>query len=123
VTSHTVLVVSPDPDYLDEVGDALSELNALGVLAEGVEGASNAIADGFTPELVLVDPLLVGHARGEEILILLRRIPRLSTVPVLALSSPPPPGARERWRLRRVDREALITALHILDRDEPFAPA
>ena len=49
MTFHTVLAISPDPDYLDEVADVLSELHVLAVLAEGVKGASNAIADGFTP--------------------------------------------------------------------------
>jgi hypothetical protein len=113
VIHRTVLAVSPDPDYLDEVADVLDELDALGVLAEGVEAASRAIADGVTPEVVLLDPLLVGDAGGDEILLLLRSTPHLSTVPVLALSSPLPPGTSGRWCLRRVDREALLAALQL----------
>jgi CheY-like chemotaxis protein len=119
---RTVLVVGQDHDYLDEVAEALADIDAFGVLVEDTEGAAQALEEGFVPELILMDPLLAGASGGEEFLLFLRTAPQLETVPVRALSTPAPPGKAERRSRRRVDRIALLGVLQKLDGDRPSAP-
>ncbi len=118
---RAVLVISRDPDYLDEVAEALSEVDAFGVLVEDREGAEQALGDGFLPELVLMDPLLAGAPGVDELLLLLRATPPLQAVPVLALSTPAPPGTPERRSRRRIDRDALIASLQKFEDGGPSA--
>ena len=108
---HDILVISPDPEYGDEVSQALTEIGAVGVLVPDAGAAAEALASGVQPELVLLDPLFASGSIGECVVMLLRATPQLATIPVVILGAPPPPGAAGTGAVRVVDREVLATAV------------
>jgi len=116
VSYRNVLVISPSPDYLDEVSEVLADIGGFGVLVQDVDGAAHALDQGFQPEVVLLDALLVPAPDAEVVVLLLRAAPQLAAVPVLVLPSPPAPETPGMPR-RRVDRAALVAALQQLDSD------
>ena len=112
---RNVLVISESPEYLDEVSDVLAAIDVLGVLVQDAEEAAQALQEGFEPEVVLLDPSLVAGQDAEAFVRLLRASPKLGSVAVLAISTPPPPGARARGP--SLDRAGLLTALEKIDLD------
>lgn len=81
-----------------ETADALKQmLDAMGVPAQTAYGASPAISSlsSQTPRLVLLDINMPG-VDGTEILAFLRREPRLTSVPVIVVTSDDQPETRQR---------------------------
>lgn len=81
-----------------ETADALKQmLDILGVPARVAYGASPAISalSSLTPRLVLLDINMPG-VDGNEILAFLRREPRLTSVPVIVITSDDQPETRQR---------------------------
>ena len=81
-----------------ETADALKQmLDVLGVPSRVAYGASPAISalSSLTPRLVLLDINMPG-VDGTEILAFLRREPRLTSVPVIVITSDDQPETRQR---------------------------
>ena len=81
-----------------ETADALQQmLEVLGIPARVAYGASPAISalSSLTPRLVLLDINMPG-VDGTEILAFLRREPRLTSVPVIVITSDDQPETKQR---------------------------
>jgi len=81
-----------------ETADALQQMmDLLGIPSRVAYGASPAISalSSLTPRLVLLDINMPG-VDGTEILAYLRREPRLSSVPVIVVTSDDQPETRQR---------------------------
>ena len=81
-----------------QTADALRQmLDVLGVEARVAYGSSPAISllQPMTPHLILLDINMPG-VDGLEILLFLRREPRLARVPVIVITSDDQPETRER---------------------------
>ena len=81
-----------------QTADALRQmLDVLGVEARVAYGSSPAISllQAMTPHLILLDINMPG-VDGLEILLFLRREPRLARVPVIVITSDDQPETRER---------------------------
>lgn len=81
-----------------ETADALKQMmDLLGIPSRVAYGASPAISalSSLTPRLVLLDINMPG-VDGTEILAFLRREPRLSSVPVIVVTSDDQPETRQR---------------------------
>ena len=104
-----------------ETADALKQMmDLLGIPSRVAYGASPAISalSSLTPRLVLLDINMPG-VDGTEILAFLRREPRLSSVPVIVVTSDDQPETRERvmqggataFVIKPADFDSLETAL------------
>lgn len=82
-----------------QTADALHQmLDVLGVKARVAYGSSPAISilgSGFTPSLICLDVNMPG-IDGVEILLYLRREPRLISVPVIVITSDDQPETRRK---------------------------
>jgi len=82
-----------------QTADALHQmLDVLGVKARVAYGSSAAISilgSGFTPNLICIDVNMPG-IDGVEILLYLRREPRLIAVPVIVITSDDQPETRRK---------------------------
>jgi len=82
-----------------QTADALHQmLDVLGVKARVAYGSSAAISilgSGFTPNLICLDVNMPG-IDGVEILLYLRREPRLISVPVIVITSDDQPETRRK---------------------------
>jgi CheY-like chemotaxis protein len=82
-----------------QTADALHQmLDVLGVPSRVAYGSSPAIAmlgSGFTPSLICLDVNMPG-ADGIEILLYLRREPRLVRIPVIVITSDDQPETRRK---------------------------
>lgn len=82
-----------------QTADALHQmLDVLGVKARVAYGSSAAISilgSGFTPNLICLDVNMPG-LDGVEILLYLRREPRLISVPVIVITSDDQPETRRK---------------------------
>ena len=94
-----------------QTADALHQmLDVLGVKARVAYGSSAAISilgSGFTPNLICLDVNMPG-IDGVEILLYLRREPRLISVPVIVITSDDQPETRRKVMSARPRRTRLV---------------
>ena len=84
-SGRTVLVVEDDSDSRALMGQMLEALGARAVLAESATGALGALAEEV-PDLILCD-LRLAELDGFELIRRLRKDPRLSRKPVVAVTA------------------------------------
>lgn len=84
---QSVLVVSHDHDFLNELGDALRGNGMLAICVEELDAANEVMDEGFRPEAMVIDLALVLEPGGDERVRYLAGTPALTTIPVLSISS------------------------------------
>lgn len=84
---RSVLIVDDDPDVRDTLSDALEE-EGFSVLTarDGREALAQLLVPGQRPDVILLD-LMMPAMNGFELQEVLRADPRLSGIPVVALTA------------------------------------
>ena len=82
----SVLVVSPAPRFLEALGGVLRDAGMWAVCVERVDDAMQAVATGFRPQAVVVDPTAVLERGGDVLCGYLAGCSALDKVPVLSVS-------------------------------------
>ncbi len=105
------MVASTSEDFTDALADALQEEGAVVICVQTMEGAMDALEDGFRPSALVVDGTL-SFARG--LVARLRRHPELRDVQVIAASPIRSPAAFASGGvmvMKRHDISAVVNAV------------
>jgi CheY-like chemotaxis protein len=108
-----VLIVEDDEDAREAVADLLSDEGFVVAMAGSAEEALDRLRGGtINPCLLLID-LLMPQATGWELLLELRREPRLAAIPTIVMTGLAEPGLPPGIPVVRkpIDRDELLAAI------------